>query len=118
VATDDLNAPLGLKKKQARFRLPPYAAPATAGLLGVIIATFAIWALFNNDPLGGEPMDVVKVDLSADGGAASERKPIVVSKADSPAAARTAGTPEGDARAKPPEKSENGPQEKAGGRNE
>ena len=77
MATDDLNAPLGLKRKQAQFRLPPYTAPVAAGLLGVLIVTFAMWALFNNDPLGGEPMATIKIDLMADAGPPPERKPLV-----------------------------------------
>ena len=82
MATDDLNAPLGLKKKQAQFRLPPYTAPVAAGLLGVVIATFAVWALFNDDPLGGEPMGVGQ-DRSCRPTAVPrrERKPLRASKA-------------------------------------
>jgi polysaccharide deacetylase 2 family uncharacterized protein YibQ len=124
VATDDLNAPLGLKKKQAQFRVPPYTAVACAGVLGLLIASFAISALFNSDPLGGEPMATVKIDLTADAGPPAERKPIVVPKAENPPPQRPAGPSEGGAAAKPPSReqlpvrSENGPPEQAGGRGE
>ena len=118
MATDDLNAPLGLRKKQAQSRLPPYAAPVAAGLLGVVLVTFAMWALFNNDPLGGEPMATIKIDLTADAGPPPERKPLVATKAENPPPARPAVPPPGEARPKPrdqtPEKAENGPQEMAG----
>jgi len=117
VATDDLNAPLGLRKKQAPFRLPPYTAPVAAGLLGVLLVTFAMWALFNSDPLGGEPMATIKIDLTADAGPPPERKPLVATKAENPLPARPTALPPGEARPKPreqiPEKSESGPQETA-----
>jgi uncharacterized protein len=124
VATDDLNAPLGLKKKQAGFRPPPYTALATAGLLGVFIATFAIWALSNNDPLGGEPMVTVAVDRTADDGAAAQRKPLAATKAESRPTVRNAmpadsdGHPKAPSREQVPDKAENPPQEKVAGRNE
>jgi uncharacterized protein len=55
---DDLSAPLGQKKKVAkrRFRLPFTALQALAVLLGLFLATFAGFALFTHNPLGGEPM--------------------------------------------------------------
>jgi uncharacterized protein len=118
VATDDLNAPLGLKQKQAQFRLPPYAAPIAAGLLGILIVAFAVSTFFGNDPLGGEPMATVKIDLTADAGPPQERKPLIASKAESPPPARPATPPASEARPKPreqvAEKSESGPPETAG----
>jgi uncharacterized protein len=105
VATDELNTPLGLKKNQARFRPPPYAAPVVAGSLGAIVGTFAMWAIFNTDPLGGKPVGVVKVQVAAEGDAAAR--------------------PDRDTQTKSPqedrgmEKSErNQPQEQAGGERE
>ncbi len=55
---DDLSAPLGQKKKgtKRRFRLPFTALQALAMLLGLCLVTFAGFALFNHNPLGGEPM--------------------------------------------------------------
>lgn len=55
---DDLSAPLGQKKKVAkrRFRLPFTALQALAVLLGLFLVTFAGFALFTHNPLGGEPM--------------------------------------------------------------
>jgi len=121
VATDDLNAPLGLGKTQARFRLPPFAAPVAAGFLGAVVATFAVWAIFITDPLGGEPVGVVKVDLTAaEGGDAAERKP----KGARPGQPPPSGVPEGDAHPKPPQEvripgnPETGQQEPAGGAGE
>jgi uncharacterized protein len=59
VATDDLDTPLGQSKsKGRRFRIPVSVSQALAGVLGLIVATFAGWAVMANDPLGGEPMFV------------------------------------------------------------
>ena len=63
MATDDLDAPLGQdtnkdSKKRRRFRIPIAIPQVIAGVLGLIVATFAGWALVARDPLGGEPMIV------------------------------------------------------------
>ena len=57
---DELDTPLGqdTAKKQRRFRIPITVPQVIAGMLGLFIATFAVWALVVNDPLGGEPMVV------------------------------------------------------------
>ncbi|MEH6951585.1 divergent polysaccharide deacetylase family protein [Nitrobacter sp. NHB1] len=54
--TDDLSAPLGQNSApKRRFRLPFTLPQATAVLLGFILVVFVGFALFNHDPLGGEP---------------------------------------------------------------
>jgi len=55
---DDLSAPLGQKaeRRQRRLRLPFTAMQALAGLLGLFLLAFLGFALFNNNPLGGEPV--------------------------------------------------------------
>lgn len=55
---DDLSAPLGQDKprRKHRLRLPFTAMQALAVLLGLFLVTFAGFAIFNKDPLGGEPM--------------------------------------------------------------
>jgi uncharacterized protein len=54
---DDLSAPLGQKTgRKRRFRLPFTAMQMVAALLGLFLATFAGFAIFNNNPLGGEPV--------------------------------------------------------------
>lgn len=55
---DDLSAPLGQDKprRKRRLRLPFTAMQALAILLGLFLVTFAGFAIFNKDPLGGEPM--------------------------------------------------------------
>jgi uncharacterized protein len=54
---DDLSTPLGqgTVRERRRFRLPFSPPQALAVLLGLFLAVFAGFALFNDDPLGGEP---------------------------------------------------------------
>ena len=54
---DELSAPLGQKTadKKRRFRLPFTMFQAVAALLGLFLVTFAGFAIFNDNPLGGEP---------------------------------------------------------------
>jgi polysaccharide deacetylase 2 family uncharacterized protein YibQ len=57
-AADDLSTPLGQEaaaRPARRFRLPFTAIQALAVLLGLFLAGFFGFALFNDDPLGGEP---------------------------------------------------------------
>jgi len=69
---DDLSAPLGQNKerRKRRFRLPFTAMQALAGVLGLFLLTFIGFALFNDNPLGGEPIAQVAI-----GETASEEKP-------------------------------------------
>jgi polysaccharide deacetylase 2 family uncharacterized protein YibQ len=54
---DDLSAPLGQKPlRRKRFRLPFTATQVLAVLLGLFLLAFIGFAIFNNDPLGGEPV--------------------------------------------------------------
>ncbi|MGX9424216.1 divergent polysaccharide deacetylase family protein [Bradyrhizobium sp. LeoA1S1] len=57
-AADELSAPLGQETvgKKRRFQVPFTATQALAVMLGLILVTFAGIALFNDDPLGGEPI--------------------------------------------------------------
>jgi polysaccharide deacetylase 2 family uncharacterized protein YibQ len=62
VASDDLNTPLGQDKPKKLSKLPklPVGAPQLlAGLLGLSGIVVLSWAVFVNDPLGGEPVAVV-----------------------------------------------------------
>jgi polysaccharide deacetylase 2 family uncharacterized protein YibQ len=57
-AADDLSTPLGqetVARPARRFRLPFTATQALAMLLGLFLVVFVGFALFNDDPLGGEP---------------------------------------------------------------
>src|SRR5882757_3076842 len=57
VTTDDLSAPLGQKSaRKRRFRLPFTGTQAIAVVLGLVLTAFIGFALFNDNPLGGEPV--------------------------------------------------------------
>jgi polysaccharide deacetylase 2 family uncharacterized protein YibQ len=60
---DDLSTPLGQKtqRRKRRFRMPFTATQALAVLLGLFLAAFAGFAIFNDNPFGGEP--IVRVAL-------------------------------------------------------
>jgi polysaccharide deacetylase 2 family uncharacterized protein YibQ len=60
---DDLSAPLGQKteRRKRRFRLPFTTLQLVAGLLGLFLLTFAGFALFSDNPLGGEPVAHVAI---------------------------------------------------------
>jgi hypothetical protein len=56
---DDLSAPLGQKtaaRGKGRFRLPFTVMQALAVLLGLFLAVFAGFAIFGDNPYGGEPI--------------------------------------------------------------
>jgi polysaccharide deacetylase 2 family uncharacterized protein YibQ len=64
---DDLSAPLGqnMEQRKRRFRLPFTAMPVLASLLGLFLLTFIGFALFNDNPLGGEPIAHVAIHQKA-----------------------------------------------------
>ena len=55
---DDLSTPLGQKTARAkrRYRLPFTGTQALAVVLGLFLVAFAGFAIFNDNPLGGEPI--------------------------------------------------------------
>src|SRR6202042_277076 len=57
-AADELSAPLGrdIARGRRRFRLPFTKMQVLATALGLFLLTFAGYALFNDDPFGGEPL--------------------------------------------------------------
>lgn len=61
--TDDLSAPLGQSAERKKsFRLPFTAPQAIAASLGLFLLMFLGFALFNDNPFGGEPMARVAYD--------------------------------------------------------
>lgn len=60
---DDLSAPLGQDKprRKRRLRLPFTAMQLLAVMLGLFLVAFASFAIFNKDPLGGEPMTRIAI---------------------------------------------------------
>jgi uncharacterized protein len=77
---DDLSAPLGQDKprRKRKLRLPFTGMQALAVLLGLFLVTFAGFAIFNKDPLGGEPISRIAI---------REPKPVENKPAAAPAAA-------------------------------
>jgi polysaccharide deacetylase 2 family uncharacterized protein YibQ len=54
---DDLSAPLGqTAARKRRFRLPFSGTQAIAVVLGLLLLTFFGFVIFNDNPLGGEPV--------------------------------------------------------------
>jgi polysaccharide deacetylase 2 family uncharacterized protein YibQ len=64
---DELSAPLGQteKRRRRRIRLPFTALQALAMLLGLFLVVFAGFAMFSDNPLGGEPVARVAINEGA-----------------------------------------------------
>lgn len=70
MSSDDLNAPLGQKtgpgKRKRLPKLPVSGPQLVAGILGLAGLLVLSWALFVNDPLGGEPVAMVATKAPGD----------------------------------------------------
>src|SRR5438552_16305018 len=66
-AADDLSTPLGqtTRRRKRHFRLPFTGLQALAVVLGLFLASFAGFAIFNDNPLGGEPVAHVALRQTA-----------------------------------------------------
>src|ERR1700710_2144003 len=64
---DDLSTPLGRKtvRNKRRFRLPFTGIQALAVVLGLILVGFIGFAIFNDNPLGGEAVAHVSIRQTA-----------------------------------------------------
>ena len=57
MTADDLSTPLGQKlARKRRFRLPFTMTQAIVTVLGLVLTAFFGFAIFNDSPLGGEPV--------------------------------------------------------------
>ena len=76
---DDLSTPLGqtTARRKRRFRLPFTALQALAVLLGLFLVTFLGFAIFHDNPLGGEPVVRIAIRPSAP----AEEKPAAAAPA-------------------------------------
>jgi uncharacterized protein len=85
---DDLSTPLGQKtaRRKRRFRLPFTALQALAVLLGLFLVTFAGFAIFHDNPLGGEPIARVAIRPTAP----ADEKPAAAAPAPSEHAMKSA----------------------------
>ena len=59
---DDLSAPLGQGRKRKRWKFPVRPPTVVAGLLGLCVAVFMVWAAVVDDPSGGEPVVVLSTE--------------------------------------------------------
>ncbi|WP_319798040.1 divergent polysaccharide deacetylase family protein [Nitrobacter sp.] len=92
--TDDLSAPLGQNPTpRRRLRLPFTLPQASAVLLGSVLAAFLGFAIFNHDPLGGEPTARVAIRQLV----TPEEKPAAVPPASKPASATAAANSQPEA---------------------
>jgi len=89
-AADDLSTPLGQKRlrRKRRFRLPFTAAQALAVLLGLFLVAFAGFAIFHDNPLGGEPIVHVAIPASTPAGEKMAAAPAGASEANARPAAK------------------------------
>jgi polysaccharide deacetylase 2 family uncharacterized protein YibQ len=66
VTTDDLSTPLGQDRtRRRRWRFPFTALQILAAALGLFLAAFLGFAIFNTNPMGGEPVARVAYDPAA-----------------------------------------------------
>ena len=94
---DDLSAPLGQQpaRRRRRFKLPFTVTQALSALLGLFLLTFLGFALFGDNPLGGEP--IVRVALRPSK-VAEEKAPTKSSAAEDTAKSTPRQTPAGEQR--------------------
>lgn len=79
MSSDDLSAPLGQtepRKRRFQFRSPLSPPQAIAAVLGVVLLGFVGFAIFGNDPMGGEP--VARIALKPP--APEEKPPVEVKR--------------------------------------
>jgi polysaccharide deacetylase 2 family uncharacterized protein YibQ len=84
VTADDLSTPLGQNSpRKRRLRLPITGTQAIVAVLGLVLTTFLGFAIFNDNPLGGEPVARVALHPGAvppaekSAGASGEAKPAM-----------------------------------------
>ena len=65
MTADDLSAPLGQGPPRRRRKFPVSVPQVVVGALAIFLGTFAIWGAVVDNPMGGEPMVAVPVDLHA-----------------------------------------------------
>jgi uncharacterized protein len=92
---DDLSTPLGqgTVRRTRRYRLPFTGTQALAVLLGLFLVTFAGFAIFNDNPLGGEPVAHIAVHQPAPAGENPAAAPPSASQPAVKSAAKQEATP-------------------------
>jgi uncharacterized protein len=77
MTADDLNAPLGQQPKKRRFAIPITASQVLGSALTLFLGAFVLWAALGNNPFGGEPMVIAKINVPS--GPAASGLPNVLS---------------------------------------
>jgi uncharacterized protein len=72
---DDLSTPLGRDRKEKSSKLSSLLPVGIAGLLGLCLTVFVVWAAVVDDPHGGEPVVVVSTGTRAPAKKPAEAKP-------------------------------------------
>jgi polysaccharide deacetylase 2 family uncharacterized protein YibQ len=87
---DDLSTPLGQEtvRRKRRFRLPFTGMQALAVVLGLFLVTFAGFAIFNDNPFGGEPIARVAMRQPTPAGEKSAMAPSAAAEHGAKSAAR------------------------------
>jgi len=62
MTVDDLSAPLGQRPARRRRELPVSVPKVIAAALALFLGAFVVWAIFSDDPFGGEPRAAVAID--------------------------------------------------------
>ena len=79
MSSDDLSTPLGqTAPRKRKFRLPFSAPQALATMLGVVLLGFTGFAIFGDNPLGGEP--VARVALKPPAPAEEKAAPVEIKR--------------------------------------
>ena len=82
MSTDDLSTPLGQSKAgKRRFKMSFNAVHVLAAVLAMVLLGFLGFAIFNENPLGGEPMARLALDT---GGAPAAKAPATAKEAPQP----------------------------------
>jgi polysaccharide deacetylase 2 family uncharacterized protein YibQ len=91
---DDLSTPLGQQpvRRKRRFRLPFTVTQVLAVLLGLFLVTFAGYAIFSDNPLGGEPVARLAIQPSAPTGEKAAMAPSAAPEHGAKSPAKQAAT--------------------------
>jgi polysaccharide deacetylase 2 family uncharacterized protein YibQ len=63
MTADELSTPLGQRRPKPRSRLAIPVPQLVAAALALFLGVFAVWAVVNDNPYGGEPMVAVPIDV-------------------------------------------------------
>jgi uncharacterized protein len=62
MSVDDFTAPLGQRPAKRRREFPVSVPKVIATALALFFCAFVVWAIFTDDPFGGEPRAAIPID--------------------------------------------------------